>query len=92
MNESQPDATRALSLFRKLSKGGNQTAEETHELVELIVSMASSNLVSQLGAKIDELNEKLVSLEKSQTATYIGLIWAVGFASLIISAAIIFGG
>ena len=92
MNESQPDATGAFSLFRKLSKGGNQTAKETHELVELIVSMASSNLVSQLEAKIDGLNEKLVSLEKSQTARYIGLIWAVGFASLIISAAIIFGG
>ena len=68
MDESQPDATRAFSLLRKLAKDGKQSAEETHELIELIETMASVNLVSQLGAKIDTLTTQLSSMEKSQNA------------------------
>ena len=68
MDESQPDATRAFSLLRKLAEGGKQSAEETHELIELIEAMASANLVSQLGAKIDILTAQLSSMEKNQNA------------------------
>lgn len=90
MNESPPpDATRTFSLFRNLNKGENQTAEETHELVELIRDMASTNLVTQLGTKIDTTNAHLVSMEKSQNAKldaqrdvldarYRGIIWTIG--------------
>ena len=81
MSESQPDATRVFSLLRKLSKDGRQSAEETHELVELIETMAATNVIERLESKIDAVNTK-----------YTVLIWAIGFASVIISAAIIFSG
>ena len=47
---------------------GKQSAEETHELIEHIEAMASANLVSQLGAKIDILTAQLSSMEKNQNA------------------------
>lgn len=81
MSEKQPDATRIFSLLRKLSKDGRQSAEETHELVEFIKTMAASNVIERLESKIDAVNTK-----------YTVLIWAIGFASVIISAAIIFSG
>ena len=81
MSEKQPDATRIFSLLRKLSKDGRQSAEETHELVELIETMAATNVIERLESKIDAVNTK-----------YTVLIWAIGFASVIISAAIIFSG
>lgn len=68
MDELQPDATRAFSLLRKLAEDGKQSAEETHELIELIEAMASANLVSQLGAKIDILTAQISSMEKKQNA------------------------
>lgn len=89
MTESQPDATRAFSLLRRMNKDGNQDAEETHELIELIRDMASTNLATQLGAKIDTANAHLISMEKSQNAKldaqrdvldarYRGIIWTIG--------------
>ena len=67
--------------------------------MELIETMASINLVSQLGAKIDTLTTQLSSMEKSQnakidtlTAKYTVVIWAITFAGLVLGAAIIFGG
>ena len=74
MDESQPDATRAFSLLRKLAKDGKQSAEETHELIELIRAMASINLVSQIEAKLDALDTK-----------YKVLIWVVGLSGGVIS-------
>ena len=88
MNELQTGATRAFSLLRRLVKDGKQSAEETHEFIELIEAMASANLVRQLGAKIDAQNEKIDTINSKYTV----LIWTIGFASLIISASIIFGG
>lgn len=88
MDESQPDSTRAFSLLRRLAKEGKQSAEETHELIELIEAMASANLVRQLGAKIDAQSEKIDAVNTK----YMVLIWAIGFAGAVISAAIIFGG
>ena len=85
MSEQQPDATRIFSLLRKLAKEGRQSAEETHELVELIKSMAASNVIERLESKIDAQHDGL-------NTKYTVLIWAIGFAGLVISAAIIFGG
>lgn len=85
MSEKQPDATRIFSLLRKLSKDGRQSAEETHELVELIETMAASNVIERLESKIDV---QIAALNTKYTV----LIWAIGFASVIISAAIIFSG
>ena len=84
MDESQPDTARAFSLLRKLAKDGKQPAEETHELVELIETMASANVIQRLETKIDAVNDTV-------NTKYTVLIWAIGFASLVISAAIIFG-
>lgn len=81
MSEKQPDATRIFLLLWKLLKDGRQSAEETHELVEFIKTMAASNVIERLESKIDAVNTK-----------YTVLIWAIGFASVIISAAIIFSG
>ncbi len=79
MSKSQPDTTRMFSLLRKLSKDGKQSAEETHEFIELIETMAATNVIERLESKIDAVNTK-----------YTVLIWAIGFASVVISAAIIF--
>ena len=68
MNELQTGATRAFSLLRKLAKDETQPAEEIYELIKLTETMASANLVSQLGAKIDTLSAQLSSMEKSQNA------------------------
>ncbi len=85
MNDQTPNTTRMFSLFRKLVKDGKQSAEETHELVELIETMAGTNVIerleSKMDAKMDALNTK-----------YTVLIWAIGFAGLVISLAIIFQG
>lgn len=61
-----------------MAKDGKQSAEEIHELVELIENMASVNLVNQLGAKIDVQNAKLSSMEKSQNFHYKLLAWMIG--------------
>ncbi len=85
MNDQTPNTTRMFLLFRKLVKDGEQSAEETHELVELIETMAGTNVIerleSKMDAKMDALNTK-----------YTVLIWAIGFAGLVISLAIIFQG
>ncbi len=81
MNDQTTNTTRIFSLFRKLVKDGKQSAEETHELVELIETMAETNVTERLEAKMDALNSK-----------YTVLIWAIGFAGLVISLAIIFQG
>lgn len=85
ISEQQSDATRIFSLLQKLAKEGRQSAEETHELVELIESMAASNVIERLESKIDAQHDAL-------NTKYTVLIWAIGFAGLVISAAIIFGG
>ena len=70
-----------VTLFRKLVKGGKQSAEEVHELIELIEIMAGTNVTERLEAKMDALNSK-----------YTVIIWMIGFAGLAISLAIIFQG
>lgn len=58
---------------------------QTHELIELIEAMASAKIIQRLETKIDEVNNTV-------NTKYTVLIWVIGFASLVISAAIIFGG
>ena len=74
MDDQTPNTTRIFRLFRKLAKSDRQSAEETHELVELINNMAGSNVIERLEAKIDVQNTK-----------YNVLIWMVGsFGAAII--------
>ncbi len=95
MDDQVSNATRLFSLLRKLSKEGKQSAEETHELVELIETMASTNLIERLESKMDVQNAK-IDIQNAKidavTSKYTVLIWAISFASLVISAAIIFKG
>ena len=81
MDESPPDATRAFSLLRTLAKGEKQSAEDTHELLELIRNMASENTISQIKAELNALNVKFQIL-----------IWAITFAGLFLGGAIVFSG
>ena len=85
MSEQQPDATRIFSLPWKLSKDVKLSSEETHELVELIETIAATNVIERLESKIDAQHDAL-------NTKYTVLIWAIGFAGLVISAAIIFSG
>ena len=90
MSESQPDATRAFSLLRKLDRDGDHTAEETHELVELVRTMASENLISRFEAKFDAQRDML-------DARYKGIIWTIGIVGgalgvLITVALFVLGG
>ena len=81
MDESPPDATRVFLLLRTLAKGEKQSAEDTHELIELIRNMASENTISQIKAELNALNVKFQIL-----------IWAITFAGLVLGGAIIFSG
>lgn len=82
MDDQIPNATRIFFLLRKLAKGGKQSSEETHELVELIETMAATNVIERLESKMDAQNNtlesKLTSMEKIQSSHYKQLIWVVG--------------
>ena len=63
--------------------------------------MASANIIAQFGAKLDSMNAKLDAKLDGQSAAldakldamntkYNVLIWAIGFATAILSAAIFF--
>ncbi len=89
--------TRASMLLRKKKL----TADEANELTELFENMASANIIAQFGAKLDSMNAKLDAKLDGQSAAldakldamntkYNVLIWAIGFATAILSAAIFF--
>ena len=89
--------TRASELFRK---SGLDACEAT-ELTELISDMASRNIIERFEAKMDanakSLNaqmdaqtEKIDAHAKIQNRTYYLLIWAIGFATVILSGVMIF--
>lgn len=77
------------------------TADEAYEPTELLENMASANIIAQFGAKLDSMNAKLDAKLDGQSAAldakldamntkYNVLIWAIGFATAILSAAIFF--
>ncbi|MCY3615831.1 MAG: hypothetical protein OXH03_12180 [Bacteroidetes bacterium] len=71
--------TRATRLLRKTAL----TADQANQLVEILNEMTSieaAKIVERLESKIDAQNTK-----------YSVLIWAIGFAGVVISAAIFFG-
>ena len=88
MDELPPDSTRIFSFLRTLAKGEKQSAEETHELVELIRNMASENIISRLEAKFDSQSEKIDTLKTLYTA----MIWVVGIVGTSITIAIALSG
>ena len=96
MDEPLPDATRAFSLLRTLAKGEKHSAENTHELLELIRNMASANIISRLESKMDAMKEsqdtKLDELEKTVDKNYKFLFWVVGIVGAAITIAIALSG
>ena len=79
----QLQLTRVARLLREI----RLSCDQSTELTELISNMASQNITARLEAKMDAQNAKIDAMGTKYTV----LIWAIGFASLIISAAIIFG-
>ncbi|MCY4672385.1 MAG: hypothetical protein OXD43_01225 [Bacteroidetes bacterium] len=91
-SEEANDRTEAYELLRKTGlKGG-----EAFQLFQYIENMASANVISQLGAKIDtnmaafraELQSQNTKID-AQNTKYNVLIWVIGFATVILSAVII---
>ena len=78
-----PDSTRVFSFLRILAKGEKQSAEKTHELIEL-----SENIISRLEAKFDSQSEKIDTLKTLYTA----MIWVVGIVGAAITIAIALSG
>lgn len=66
------------------------TADEANELTELVENMASANIIAQFGAKLDNMNVALNAKLDAMNTKYNVLIWAIGFATAILSAAIFF--
>ena len=99
------------------------TADEANELTELFENMASANIITQFGAKLDALNatvnaqleavnnkldtqlgavnnkldtqlgavnDKLDTKLDAMNAKHSVLLWAIGFATPILSAVIVF--
>lgn len=66
--------TRASRLLRK---SGLKT-DEANELTELISEMASANIISQFGAKLDALNSTMEAKLDAQASKYNLLLWFIG--------------
>jgi len=87
--------TRAFVLLRKLSKEGDLSPEEIHELVEIQKDMPSTSfdhkleiLTQTLEAQKEVLNQRL----KSQDTKYDVLIWGMGIGFTLLLAFNFFGG
>ena len=70
MSDQRPDATRAFSLLRRLAEDTKLSAEEVHELVEVINTMSGSNVI----AKIDAHNARLDALIESMNVKHDALV------------------
>ena len=71
----------------RLLREARLTSDQSIEFTELISNMATQNITARLEAKMDVQNAKIDAMGTKYTV----LIWVIGFAGLIISAAIIFG-
>ena len=79
MSDIKPDATRLFSLLRRLTKGGKLSPDETHELSELIHTMAGANVIteiasfkeamlSRIDSKFDTLSARMDAQSKTLSA------------------------
>ena len=99
MSDQRPDATRAFSLLRRLAKDAKLSAEEIHELVEIINTMSGSNVIAKIdaqNARLDALVESMNAKLDSQNSKYTTLITIVsivgGLVSLILAYGTFFAG
>ena len=76
MSDIKLDATRLFSLLRRLTKGGKLSPDETHELSELIHTMAGANVITEIASfkeamlsRIDSKFDTLSARMDAQSAT-----------------------
>lgn len=78
--------TRVSMLLRK----SKLTADGANELTEPFENMASAKIIAQFGAKLDTMNATVKAQLEAQNAKYNALIGAIGLATTILSAVMVF--
>lgn len=88
-----------FSRIAKLLRKSGLDSDEANELTERITIMASSNVIAEIrsytksqDSKLDSLKESMNSKFDAQSTRITVLAWAIGFATVIVSAVILFGG
>jgi len=88
-----------FSQIAKLLRKSGLDSDEANELTERITIMASSNVIAEIrsytksqDSKLDSLKESMNSKFDAQSTRITVLAWAIGFATVIVSAVILFGG
>lgn len=84
MSQDQADQAGTFTRATRLLRKNKLSCDEANQLTELIGEMASEKIIARLESKLD-VNAKV------QNTKYNVLIWAIGFAGVVISLAIIFG-
>ena len=100
MDEQNPDQAGQFTRASRLLRKSGLKTDEANELTELISEMASANIISQFGGKIEALEStlrtELKAQKESQDAKYTILIWVIGASTVILSIVLtlltVFGG
>jgi len=97
MKDQDSDQVGQFTRISHLLRKAGHKPDDAVELTERLSNMASSNVLDRIDNSSDRLNSKMdantVRLESkidAQNSKHNVLIWAIGFAGLVISAAIIF--
>ncbi len=85
MSDIKPDTTRLFSLLRRLTKGGKLSPDETHELSELIHTMAGANVIAEIASfkeamlsRIDSKFDTLSARLDAQDSKLKFMAWLIG--------------
>jgi len=90
MNDQNSDQVGQITRISQLLRKAGHEPDDAVELTELIGNMASANITARLESKIDNRFDSQDAKIDAQNSKYNVLIWAIGFAGLVISAAILF--
>ena len=94
MSRDQADDAGTFTRATRLLRQTTLTADEANQLIEIIEEMSNTsaeNTVARLEAKFDARFDAQDTKLDAQNTKYNVLIWAIGFAGVVISLAIIFG-
>ena len=84
-----------FSRISKLLRKSGLDSDEANELAERIMILASSSVLQQIDSLKTEIRaykESTDSKIDGQSTRITVLVWAIGFATVIVSAVILFGG
>ncbi len=87
MKEQDSDRIGQVTRISQLSRKAGLDPDEANELTERTNTMSPNTIFEQIDASIASLESKI----DSQNTKYNVLIWAITFAGIVISAAIVFG-